>query len=88
MVLLSAQGMDVPAITKVAFTSEDRVRDVIGNFNADGTSRGTHGTDEESIMLLVSGSPIWPAAGKRYGPQPSARITPTGQATPVPCSGQ
>jgi transposase len=36
MVLLSAQGMDVPAIAKVAFSSEDRVRDVIGNFNADG----------------------------------------------------
>ena len=36
MVLLSAQGMDVAAIAKVAFTSEDRVRDVIGNFNADG----------------------------------------------------
>ncbi len=35
MVLLSAQGMDVAAIAKVAFTSEDRVRDVI-NFNADG----------------------------------------------------
>ena len=38
MVLLSAQGMDVPAIAKVAFTSEDRVRDVIRNFNADGFS--------------------------------------------------
>jgi len=36
MVLLSAQGMDVPAIAKVAFTSEDRVREVIRNFNADG----------------------------------------------------
>lgn len=36
MVLLSAQGMDVAAIAKVAFTSEDRVRDVIRNFNADG----------------------------------------------------
>jgi transposase len=36
MVLLSAQGMDAPAIAKVAFTSEDRVRDVIHNFNADG----------------------------------------------------
>ena len=35
MVLLSAQGMDVPAIAKVAFTSEDRVRDVIRNFNAE-----------------------------------------------------
>jgi transposase len=38
MVLLSAQGMDVSAIAKVAFTSEDRVRDVIRNFNADGFS--------------------------------------------------
>jgi transposase len=38
MVLLSAQHMDVPAIAKVAFTSEDRVRDVIRNFNADGFS--------------------------------------------------
>jgi transposase len=38
MVLLSAQGMGVPAIARVAFTSEDRVRDVIRNFNADGFS--------------------------------------------------
>jgi hypothetical protein len=38
MVLLSAQGMNVAAIAKVAFTSEDRVRDVIHNFNADGFS--------------------------------------------------
>jgi transposase len=36
MVLLSVQGMGVPAIAKVAFTSEDRVRDVIRNFSADG----------------------------------------------------
>jgi transposase len=36
MVLLSAQEMDATAIAKVAFTSEDRVRDVIRNFNADG----------------------------------------------------
>ena len=36
MVLLSAQGMDVAEIAEVAFTSEDRVRDVIHNFNADG----------------------------------------------------
>jgi transposase len=38
MVLLSAQGVKVAAIAKVAFTSEDRVRDVIRNFNADGFS--------------------------------------------------
>ena len=38
MVLLSAQGMDAAAIAKVASTSEDRVRDVIRNFNTDGFS--------------------------------------------------
>ena len=38
MVLLSAQGMEVATIARVAFTSEDRVRDVIRNFNADGFS--------------------------------------------------
>jgi transposase len=37
-VLLSAQGMDVAGIARVAFTSEDRVGDVIRNFNADGFS--------------------------------------------------
>jgi transposase len=36
MVLLSAQGMPVPKIAEVTFTSPDRVRDVIHNFNADG----------------------------------------------------
>ncbi|GGX55174.1 helix-turn-helix domain-containing protein [Streptomyces albulus] len=36
MVLLSAQGMAVAKIAGVTFTSADRVRDVIHNFNADG----------------------------------------------------
>src|SRR5947209_12967911 len=36
IVLWSAQHMDVPAIAKIAFTSEDRVRAVIHNFNDDG----------------------------------------------------
>jgi transposase len=36
MVLLSAQGMDVAGIAEVAFTSPDRVRAVIHNFNDDG----------------------------------------------------
>ncbi|MFF3142916.1 IS630 family transposase [Streptomyces sp. NPDC057927] len=36
MVLLSAQGMDVTKIAEVTYTSPDRVRDVIHNFNADG----------------------------------------------------
>jgi transposase len=38
MVLLSAQDVDVAATARVAFTSEDRVRDVICNFSADGFS--------------------------------------------------
>ncbi|CAM5703362.1 Transposase OS=Streptomyces canus OX=58343 GN=AQJ46_26985 PE=4 SV=1 [Streptomyces canus] len=36
MVLLSAQGMSVAKIAEVSFTSADRVRDVIHNFNTDG----------------------------------------------------
>ena len=36
MVLLSTQDMDVEQIARVAFTSTDRVRDVINNFNDDG----------------------------------------------------
>jgi transposase len=36
MVLLSVQGMDVGQIAKVSFTSADRVREVINNFNEDG----------------------------------------------------
>jgi transposase len=36
MILLSAQGMDPARIAEVTFTSPDRVRDVIHNFNADG----------------------------------------------------
>ena len=36
MVLLSGQGMPVARIAEVSFTSEDRVRDVIHNFNGDG----------------------------------------------------
>jgi hypothetical protein len=36
MVLWSAQGISVVQIAGLAFTSEDRVRDVLHNFNADG----------------------------------------------------
>lgn len=36
MVLLSVQGMDVVGIARVTFTSPDRVREVINNFNKDG----------------------------------------------------
>jgi Winged helix-turn helix len=36
VVLLSAEGMDAPQIAEITFTSADRVRDVIHNFNTDG----------------------------------------------------
>jgi transposase len=36
MVLWSAQGMDTAQIADLSFTSPDRVRDVLHNFNADG----------------------------------------------------
>jgi hypothetical protein len=36
MVLLSAQKMPVAKVAEVTFTSPDRVRDMIHNFNADG----------------------------------------------------
>ncbi len=57
MVLLSAQGMDVAAIAKVAFISEDRIRDVIHNFNADGFA---------SLYPLYRG-----AGGRRSSPWPA-----------------
>ena len=58
MVLLSVQGMDVAGIARVAFTSPDRVREVINNFNEDGFSRFTRGTR---------------AAGRPPSPSPSAK---------------
>ena len=36
LVLLSAQAMEVPEIAQVTFTSPERVRDVLPNFNLDG----------------------------------------------------
>ncbi len=36
MVLLSVQGMDVAGIAKVTFTSVDRVKEVMSNFNEGG----------------------------------------------------
>lgn len=44
VVLVSAQGMDVAGIAKVTFTSPDRVRDVLHNFNADASTRCNRST--------------------------------------------
>jgi hypothetical protein len=52
MVLLPAQGMDVAAIAKVAFTSEDRVRDVIRSYSEDTQTRA--GDNEASTRVVVS----------------------------------
>jgi hypothetical protein len=57
--LLSAQGMDAPAIAKVVFTSEDRVRDAIRSFNADGFSSLYPRVRDE---LAAAGLPV-PAPG-------------------------
>jgi hypothetical protein len=57
MVLLSVQGMDVAGIAKVSFTSADRVREVLNNFNEDGFASLTRST---------------PADGRRRSPWPSA----------------
>jgi hypothetical protein len=56
MVLLSAQGMDVGQIAEVAFTSPDRVREVIHNFNDDGF---------DSLY-----PPRWPPADVHLAPAP------------------
>ncbi|GAA1499322.1 helix-turn-helix domain-containing protein [Paeniglutamicibacter kerguelensis] len=60
-VLLLARGMDVAAIALVAFTSPDRVRDVLHNFNSDG---------------LDSLHPTTPAGGRRNSPIPHATRSP------------
>ncbi|MFB7915959.1 hypothetical protein [Streptomyces sp. NPDC056061] len=49
MVLLSAQGMPVANIAEVSFTSDNRFRDVIHNFNAD---------DFGSLHPKYSGGPL------------------------------
>jgi len=48
MILLSAQGMPVPKIAEVSFTSGDRVRDVIHNFNY-ATARDRMGDREHPV---------------------------------------
>src|SRR5262249_60583005 len=74
MVLLSAQGMDVAGIAKVAFTSEDRVRDVIGNFNADGF---------DSLYPRYRGgrAPKF-TLGQRRGVKKNAKTPPAGHGPP------
>ena len=97
MVLLSAQGMDVASVAKVAFTSEDRVRDVIRNFNADGFSslypkyKGGHPPkftlpQRREIKKIAKSKPA--ERGKEPGraPRPRMRATYTRTAGGGTCS--
>jgi len=79
-VLLSAQGMDVAAIAKVAFTSKDRVRDVIRNFNADGF---------DSLYPRYKGGrpPIWLIPVIRRDQFPVAGTASDARSRPSPMPG-
>ncbi len=54
MVLLSAQGMDVPAIAKVAFTSEDQFT-ALRYFALDSTDHASHKEQASMIRRYI----IW-----------------------------
>src|SRR5260370_1485518 len=73
MVLWPAQGMSVAQIAGLAFTSEDRVRDVLHNFNADGV---------ESLYPRYAGwHPPAVTLAPRRGHKKSAQ-TPAGRHVP------
>jgi hypothetical protein len=64
MVVLPAQGMDVAQIARVAFTSPDRVRAVLHNFDEDGfdslvpaTPGADHGPAVVAECDRIAGSP-------------------------------
>ncbi|MCW8103206.1 helix-turn-helix domain-containing protein [Streptomyces tauricus] len=68
MVLLSAQGMPVARIAEVSFTSDDRVRDVIHNFNTDGFDALLPGDHRDA----VSSSPHAPCHAPAAPPADAA----------------
>jgi hypothetical protein len=72
MVLLSVQGMDVAGIAKVTFTSPDRVRAVLNNFNYD-IAEGKAGPgpgDPTVVFSMDEFAPLnlLPRAGKQWAP--------------------
>src|SRR5260370_22323127 len=75
MVLWPAQGMSVAQIARLAFTREDRVRDVLHNFNADGF---------ESLYPRYAGGrpPVFTLAQRRGGKK-NAECRPAGDEVPV-----
>ena len=74
MVLLSAQAMDISQIARVTFTSPDRVRDVLHNFNLEGFDSLYPRYGRRSAAHLHPG----PAAPDQAGrPQPTSGSRPT-----------
>ena len=55
MLLLSAQALIVPPIALVTFTSEDRVRDVIHEFDAGGLALRFDATDRVRARHATAG---------------------------------
>ena len=95
IVLLSAQSMDVAAIAKVAFTSEDRVRDVIRNLHRPGRCGACgRGLSVRDVAALLGISPqrvsqhrpgqLTPAlahgAGRTLRRRAARRVKPSGDA--------
>jgi winged helix-turn helix protein len=86
MVLWSAQGMSVAQVARLAFTSEDRVRDVLHNFNADGFASlfpsyaggrppvFTLAQQREIKKIAKSVSAMSGAAGRTYPPRGISRL--------------
>lgn len=74
MVLLSAQGTDMPAIAQVPFTSADRIRDMIKNFSNDGFDSLRH-------KYAVGRPPKFASTSERR-PNSSASCRPTDHRLP------
>src|SRR5262249_56419855 len=75
MVLWSAQGMSVARIAGLAFTSEDRIRDVLHNFNADGF--------DSLYPRYAGGHPPVFTLGQRRGSKKVAQSQPAPHTLPI-----
>src|SRR5271168_1948201 len=69
VVLWSAQGMDVPQIATIAFTSEDRVREVIRNFTPTDSTPWPRSTQADALPSSpcpnAGRSKRWPCPARR-----------------------
>ncbi|MFE5912555.1 transposase [Streptomyces wedmorensis] len=83
MALLSAQGMDVPKIAEVTFTSADRVRDLIHHFDADGEVTPELG-EPEVVFCLAEFGPLnlQPHPGRQWAERGGERKDPDREPRP------